>query len=302
MDEATSPELRLNLQAFFNVGAGLVASSTTNTRTFTFSEIAEKIQMSKKVALVTGGGRGIGFGICEKLAADGFNLVLSGRSDASKVADAVAKLEGMGAEVLYCSGDVSSAEDRAAMLVEIKDRFGRLDVLINNAGVAPKERADILEATEDSYEWIMKINLQGPYFLTQACANWMIQQKKADDSFDGCIVNIGSISATVVSPNRGDYCISKAGLGMMNSLFAARLGEFAIPVYEIRPGIIKTDMTSGVTEKYDNLIYNTELLVEKRWGLPEDIAKLAAAMARGDMPYASGQAIYVDGGLTMNRL
>ena len=302
MDEATSPELRLNLQAFFNVGAGLVASSTTNTRTFTFSEIAEKIQMSKKVALVTGGGRGIGFGICEKLAADGFNLVLSGRSDASKVADAVAKLEGMGADVLYCSGDVSSAEDRAAMLVEIKDRFGRLDVLINNAGVAPKERADILEATEDSYEWIMKINLQGPYFLTQACANWMIEQKKADDSFEGCIVNIGSISATVVSPNRGDYCISKAGLGMMNSLFAARLGEFAIPVYEIRPGIIKTDMTSGVTEKYDNLIYNTELLVEKRWGLPEDIAKLAAAMARGDMPYASGQAIYVDGGLTMNRL
>jgi NAD(P)-dependent dehydrogenase (short-subunit alcohol dehydrogenase family) len=258
--------------------------------------------MSKKVALVTGGGRGIGFGICEKLAADGFDLVLSGRSDASKVADAVAKLQAMGSTVLYCSGDVSSAEDRVAMLAEIKERFGRLDVLVNNAGVAPKERADILEATEDSYQWIMKINLQGPYFLTQACANWMIDQKKADDGFEGCIINIGSISATVVSPNRGDYCISKAGLGMMNALFAARLGEFAIPVYEIRPGIIKTDMTSGVTEKYDNLIYNTELLVEKRWGLPEDIAKLAAAMARGDMPYASGQAIYVDGGLTMNRL
>jgi len=258
--------------------------------------------MSKKVALVTGGGRGIGFGICEKLAADGFNLVLSGRSDASKVADAVAKLEGMGAEVLYCSGDVSSAEDRAAMLVEVKERFGRLDVLVNNAGVAPKERADILEATEDSFEWIMKINLQGPYFLTQACANWMVEQKKADDAFEGCIINVGSISATVVSPNRGDYCISKAGMGMMNSLFAARLGEFAIPVFEIRPGIIKTDMTSGVTEKYDNLIFNTELLVEKRWGVPEDIAKLAAAMARGDMPYASGQVIYVDGGLTMNRL
>ena len=188
------------------------------------------------------------------------------------------------------------------MLVDIKERFGRLDVLVNNAGVAPKERADILEATEDSFEWIMKINLQGPYFLTQACANWMIEQKQTDDSFAGCIINVGSISATVVSPNRGDYCISKAGLGMMNSLFAARLGEYAIPVYEIRPGIIKTDMTSGVTEKYDNLINNTELLVEKRWGLPEDIAKLAAAIARGDMPYATGQAIYVDGGLTMNRL
>lgn len=258
--------------------------------------------MTKKVALVTGGGRGIGFGICEKLAADGFNLVLSGRSDASKVKEAVAKLEEIGAEVLYCSGDVSSAKDRADMLVEIKEGFGRLDVLVNNAGVAPKVRADILEATEDSFEWIMKINLQGPYFLTQSCANWMVEQKRADKTFDGCIINIGSMSATVVSPNRGDYCISKAGLGMMNSLFAARLGEFAIPVYEIRPGLIKTDMTAGVTEKYDNLIENTELLVEKRWGLPEDIGKLAAAMARGDMPYASGQAIYVDGGLTIQRL
>lgn len=261
--------------------------------------------MSKKVALVTGGGRGIGFGICEKLAADGFNLVLSGRSDVSKVADSVQALEEMGAEVLYCSGDVSSAADRAAMLAEIKERFGRLDVLVNNAGVAPKVRADILDeenATEEGFEWIMKINLQGPYFLTQACAKWMVEQKQADDSFAGCIINVGSISATVVSPNRGDYCISKAGLGMMTSLFAARLGEFAIPVYEIRPGIIKTDMTAGVTEKYDNLIYNTELLVEKRWGFPEDIGKLAAAMARGDMPYATGQAIYVDGGLTMPRL
>ena len=120
--------------------------------------------MSKKVALVTGGGRGIGFGICEKLANDGFDLVLSGRSDASKVTEAVAKLESMGAEVLYCSGDVSSAEDRAAMLDNIKQRFGRLDVLVNNAGVAPKVRADILDASEDSFEWIMKINLQGPYF------------------------------------------------------------------------------------------------------------------------------------------
>jgi 3-oxoacyl-[acyl-carrier protein] reductase len=256
----------------------------------------------KKVALVTGGGRGIGFGICEKLAADGFNLVLSGRSDVSKVADSMKALEDLGADVLYCSGDVSSADDRTAMLVEIKERFGRLDVLVNNAGVAPKVRADILEADEDSFEWIMKINLQGPYFLTQACANWMVEQKKADDSFGGCIINVGSISATVVSPNRGDYCISKAGLGMMSSLFAARLGEFSIPVYEIRPGIIKTDMTAGVTGKYDDLIDNTELLVEKRWGVPEDIGKLAAAMARGDLPYATGQAIYVDGGLTMNRL
>ena len=256
----------------------------------------------KRVALVTGGGRGIGFGVAQKLAADGFNLALGGRSEASKVSDAIQTLEKSGAEVLYCSGDVSSAADRAAMLSAIKEKFGRLDVLINNAGVAPRVRADILDATEESFEWVMKTNLQGPYFLTQAVANWMIGQKKADPAFSGCIINIGSISATVVSPNRGDYCISKAGIGMMSQLFAARLGEFHIPVYEIRPGIIKTDMTAGVTGKYDALISDTDLLVEKRWGLPEDIGKLAAAMARGDLPYATGQAVYVDGGLTMTRL
>jgi 3-oxoacyl-[acyl-carrier protein] reductase len=256
----------------------------------------------KKVALVTGGGRGIGFGICEKLAADGFNLVLSGRSDVSKVADAVAALEKLGAEVLYCSGDVASADDRASMLAQIKDRFGRLDVLVNNAGVGAKVRGDLLDVEQENFEWILQINLLGPFALTQAVAKWMIEQKQADDSFAGCIINIGSISATVVSPSRGDYCISKAALGMMSSLFAARLGEQAIPVYEIRPGIIKTDMTAGVTGKYDNLIDHTELLIEKRWGVPEDIGRLAAAMARGDLPYATGQAIYVDGGLTMNRL
>ena len=256
----------------------------------------------KKVALITGGGRGIGYGVAGKLAADGFNLALSGRSDRSKVTDAIQALEGMGADVLYCSGDVASAADRTAMLEAVKERFGRLDVLVNNAGVAPKVRADILEADEESFEWIMKINLQGPYFLTQAVANWMIEQQQADPDYRGCIINIGSISATVVSPNRGDYCVSKAGFGMMSSLYAARLGEFGIPVYEIRPGIIRTDMTAGVTEKYDNLIFNTDLLVEKRWGVPEDIGRLAAAMARGDLPYASGQAVYVDGGLTLPRL
>ena len=175
-------------------------------------------------------------------------------------------------------------------------------MLVNNAGVAPKVRADILEAGEESFDWVLDINLKGPYFLTQAVANWMVEQKQTGDSFEGCIINVGSISATVVSPNRGDYCISKAGIGMMTQLFAARLGEFDIPVYEIRPGIIQTDMTAGVTEKYDNLIFNTDLCVTKRWGVPEDIGKLAAAMARGDLPYATGQAIYVDGGLTMSRL
>lgn len=256
----------------------------------------------KKVALVTGGGRGIGLGICEKLAADGFNLVLSGRSDVSKVTDSIQTLEKLGAEVLYCSGDVASAEDRAAMLAAIKEKFGRLDVLVNNAGVAPTVRADILEAGEESFDRLININLKGPYFLTQAAANWMIEQKKADDSFGGCIINVSSCSATVVSVNRGDYCISKAGIGMATQLFAARLGEFNIPVYEIRPGVIRTDMTSGVTGKYDHLIFETELLVQKRWGVPSDIGKVAASMARGDMPYSTGQVVDVDGGMTMVRL
>jgi NAD(P)-dependent dehydrogenase (short-subunit alcohol dehydrogenase family) len=256
----------------------------------------------KKVALVTGGGRGIGFGVAEKLADDGFNLVLSGRSDASKVADSIQALEKLGAEVLYCSGDVSLADDRAAMLAAIKEKFGRLDVLVNNAGVAPNVRADILEAGEESFDRLININLKGPYFLTQAVANWMIEQKKADDSFGGCIINVGSCSATVVSVNRGDYCISKAGIGMATQLFAARLGEFSIPVYEIRPGVIRTDMTSGVTGKYDHLIFETELLVQKRWGVPSDIGKVAASMARGDMPYSTGQVVDVDGGMTMVRL
>ncbi len=256
----------------------------------------------KKVALVTGGGRGIGLGICEKLAADGFNLVLSGRSDASKVAGSVATLESLGADVLYCSGDVSVAADRAALLAAIKEKFGRLDVLVNNAGVAPNVRADILEAGEESFDRLIRINLKGPYFLTQAVASWMIEQKQADDSFGGCIINVSSCSATVISVNRGDYCLSKAGVAMATQLFAARLGEFGIPVYEIRPGIIKTDMTAGVTGKYDHLIYETDLLVLKRWGLPEDIGKAAAAMARGDIPYSTGQVVDIDGGLTMNRL
>jgi 3-oxoacyl-[acyl-carrier protein] reductase len=256
----------------------------------------------RKVALVTGGGRGIGFGVAKRLAQEGFDLVLSGRSERTQVEAAIQELETLGASVLYCSGDISCAADRTVLLEETKTRFGRLDLLVNNAGVAPKTRADILEATEESFEWVLKINLQGPYFLTQAVANWMIEQKSTDSNFGGCIINIGSISASVVSPTRGDYCVSKAGFGMMNSLFAARLGEHDIPVYEIRPGIIKTDMTAGVSDKYDKLIADTELCVTKRWGLPDDIAKLTAAMARGDLPYATGQVVYVDGGLTLQRL
>jgi NAD(P)-dependent dehydrogenase (short-subunit alcohol dehydrogenase family) len=256
----------------------------------------------KKTALITGAGRGIGFAIAEKLAAEGHDIVVMDIHEESVVADALRKLESAGAKVLYCRADVSSAADRKKSLKAVKEKFGRLDVLVNNAGVAPRVRADLLEATEESYEWVMKINLQGPYFLTQAVANWMIEQKKANDSFSGCIINVSSMSAAVASTPRGEYCISKAGMSMMTQLYAVRLGEFNIPVYEIRPGIIKTDMTAVVTGKYDKLIFEDHILLQSRWGLPEDIAKVAAMMARGDIGYSTGQIITIDGGFTVPRL
>jgi NAD(P)-dependent dehydrogenase (short-subunit alcohol dehydrogenase family) len=255
----------------------------------------------KKVALITGAGRGIGLGIAKCLASDGCDIAIADIHEESAVQDAMAELKKLGAEALYCRADVSDKNARARMLTDIRKRFGRLHVLVNNAGVAPKVRADILEATEESYEWVMKINLQGPYFLTQAAANWMVEQKKQDASFSGCIVNISSVSSTVASPSRGEYCLSKAGVSMATKLWAARLGEFNIPVYEIRPGIIQTDMTATVKEKYDKLI-GQGLLVQSRWGQPGDIGKAVAMLVRGDLAYSTGQVIMVDGGQTVQRL
>ncbi|HEY1053869.1 MAG TPA: 3-ketoacyl-ACP reductase, partial [Emticicia sp.] len=169
------------------------------------------------------------------------------------------------------------------------------------AGVAPKQRNDILEATEESFDYVISTNLKGTYFLTQTAANWMIEQRNQDLNFTGCIINVSSISATIASVNRGEYCLSKAGLSMATQLFAVRLGEYNIPVYEVRPGVIKTDMTAGVTSKYDQLIENG-LCVQKRWGFPEDVGKAVAALAKGDFPYSTGQVIMVDGGMTLGRL
>jgi len=196
---------------------------------------------------------------------------------------------------------VTDGAARSKMLADIRARFGRLNVLVNNAGVAPLARADILEATEESYERVMRINLQGPYFLTQAVARWMIEQKQADAAFRGGIVNVSSVSATVASPSRGEYCLSKAGVSMATRLWAVRLAEFDIPVYEVRPGIIRTDMTAAVKAKYDKLI-GEGLLLQSRWGLPEDVGRAVAMMARGDIAYSTGQVILVDGGLTVGRL
>ncbi len=255
----------------------------------------------QKVALVTGGGRGIGAGIVRSLAEEGYQVAFSGVRDASAVTDFVSEIEALGVEALYCQADVGDASAREKMLGEVRDRFGSLNILVNNAGIAPPERKDVLEATEESYELVMRTNLQGPHFLTQSVANWMIEQKGIDANAGAAIINVSSISASVASVSRGEYCISKAGLSMATQLWAARLGEHDIPVYEIRPGVTKTDMTSGVTEKYDTLIADG-LTVQPRWGFPEDVGKAVAMLARGDLPYSTGQVILVDGGLTLPRL
>ncbi|MFO7871728.1 MAG: 3-ketoacyl-ACP reductase [Kiritimatiellia bacterium] len=254
-----------------------------------------------KTALVTGAGRGIGLAIARAIAAEGYNIAVCDVHEENTVEEALKSIESQGTEVLYCRCDVTERAARENMLKDIENRFKQLNVLVNNAGVAPKSRSGILEATEDSYDRVMNINLKGPYFLTQAAARWMVDQKKADADFDACIINISSISSTVASPNRGEYCISKAGVSMATKLWAAALGEFGIGVYELRPGIIQTDMTRGVKDKYDRLIEDG-LLVQKRWGQPEDVGKAAASIVRGDIAYSSGQAIAVDGGLTLQRL
>jgi NAD(P)-dependent dehydrogenase (short-subunit alcohol dehydrogenase family) len=256
---------------------------------------------NKPVALVTGGARGIGLGIAEALARENFDLALCGLRDKAAAEPSLAALRKLGANALYVQADVSEAGARQKLVEAAQKQFGRLHVLVNNAGIAPKVRADLLEATEESFQSVLKVNLQGPYFLTQRCAQWMIAQKKADPAWRGCIINVSSVSATVASVNRGDYCISKAGVAMATQLWAARLGEFGIPVYEIRPGIIKTDMTAGVQGKYDKLIAEG-LLVQSRWGEAQDVGKAAAMLARGDLPYSTGQVLAVDGGLTISRL
>jgi NAD(P)-dependent dehydrogenase (short-subunit alcohol dehydrogenase family) len=255
----------------------------------------------RRVALVTGGTRGIGFGIARALAANGWNLVLSGVRPEGEISDARGVLEALGANVDYVASDISRAEDRAALVASIRSRHGALHALINNAGRAPRVRADLLEAGEDSFEELIRTNLQGPYFLTQSLAIDMVARREADRSFQASIVFVTSVSAVMASINRGDYCVSKAGLAMTVKLFSARLASHGIPVYEVRPGIIATDMTSKVREVYDRRIADG-LVPEGRWGTPDDVGNVVAALVRGDMPYSTGTVINVDGGVSVERL
>ena len=250
-----------------------------------------------QTALVTGGNRGIGAGIVEKLAGEKWNIVFCGRTEENEVKSRVTELaEKYGTDVMYVKADISSAEDRENLFARTLEKFGSLEGLVNNAGVAPLVRNDLLEMTEESFDRVMNINLKGPFFLTQKIGKYF-----AENGIKGTIVNIGSISATVNSISRGEYCLSKAGIAMMSSLFAVKMAEYGVNVYEIRPGIISSDMTKTVKEKYDRLIAEG-LTLQPRWGMPEEIGKAVAMLLRGDLPYSTGQVIHVGGGMHIARL
>ena len=255
----------------------------------------------RPVALVTGGTRGIGFGIALALANAGWDLVVSGVRSPGEVGDAVRSLEDLGSQVTYISSDVAVASERAALADEIRSRYGALNALVNNAGRAPRVRADLLDATEDSFEELIRTNLQGPYFLTQSLARDMVARRRADPAHRAAIVFVTSVSADMASPNRGEYCVSKAGLAMTVKLFALRLAEHGIPVYEVRPGIIATDMTARVRDAYDARIADG-LVPERRWGTPADVGKVVTALVHSDIAYATGTVVNVDGGLAIPRL
>ena len=263
------------------------------------------------VALITGGSRGIGRGIALALAGIGYDLVINFRNDERAARETAgdcleeSRRAGSGIRAEICRADIADAACRRELLDFTRAAFGRLDLLVNNAGVAPEVRADLLEATEESFDRLMNINAKGPYFLTQWAAKWMIEQVQATASGAARpgpkIVIISSVSAYTASVNRGDYCLSKAALSMMTKLFAARLAEYGINVYEIRPGVIETDMTGPVKEKYDRLIAGG-LTPIARWGRPEDVGRAVAAIARDLLPFSTGEVINVDGGFHLRRL
>jgi len=257
--------------------------------------------MSRPVALVTGGTRGIGLGIARALAARGWDLAICGvRADAD-VRAVVTALTDQGGAVQYVRADVSSVEDRRALVDAVVARFGGVDALVNNAGRGPRVRADLLEASEESFAELVATNLQGPYFLTQAVARVMLDRAAAEPGRRRSIVFITSVSAEMASPNRGEYCVSKAGLAMAARLFAVRLAPHGIPVFEVRPGIIDTDMTAGVKAMYDKRIADG-LVPAGRWGTPDDVGAMVASLVTGDLAYATGTIVHVDGGLNLPRL
>lgn len=247
------------------------------------------------VALVTGGSRGIGRGIALALAKEGYKILVNYNTNLDAADDTCRMIEEAGGQAESCQADIAEPEHRELLLDYCMERLGRIDLLVNNAGIAPPTRHDLLDMPAESFDLVMATNLKAPFFLTQAVAKMMIQQLNDKTIPSAMIVNISSISAYAVSTNRGEYCISKAGVSMATALFAVELAQYGIRVYEIRPGVIDTDMTVAVKKKYDKLITGGFSPIE-RWGTPEDVGKAVAAVARGDLPFSTGEVINVDGG------
>ena len=248
-----------------------------------------------RTALITGAGRGIGRGIAVALAARGWQIGINYRTDLASAKETLAAVEQAGANGILLPADISCLETHAHLVDEVMKVYGHIHLLVNNAGMAPRQRVDVLEMTEGSYDEVLAVNLKGPFFLAQRVAKIMLEQKS------GMVINIGSISAYTSSLNRGEYCIAKAGLAMVTQLFADRLAEHGIPVYEIRPGIIDTEMTGPAREKYNRLIADG-LTPIRRWGQPKDVAQAVVALAEGQFPFTTGEVINVDGGFHLRRL
>jgi NAD(P)-dependent dehydrogenase (short-subunit alcohol dehydrogenase family) len=261
----------------------------------------DAMMILKKVAVVTGASRGIGHSIALQLAKEGYVIATIGNSLEEDIKENLKEIKAICGDVIYMKGSIGASADRKNFIDMIMNSFGRIDLLVNNAGVAPKVRMDILETTEESMDYVLDINLKGTFFLTQTVANIMITLQEKIEDYTPKIINISSVSAYASSVQRGEYCISKAGISMVTSLFADRLSEYNINVYEIRPGVIMTDMTSVVKEKYDALIENG-LTPIKRWGYPEDIANAVSVLCSNKLNFSTGEVLNVDGGFHLRRL
>ena len=255
----------------------------------------------RQAAIVTGASRGIGRGIAEALGRLGWGVVVNYNRSAEAAEEVAQAIREAGGEPVLVQADVAELDDHERLVSAAVDAFGRIDLLVNNAGVAPNVRTDVLDASADSYDRVMSINVRGPYFLTQRVARRMVEQVTAGLAPLPAIINIGSVSAYAASPNRGEYCLSKAALGMVTILFADRLAEYGIGVFELRPGVIESDMTGPVKAKYDQLIRDG-LTPIRRWGTPDDVARAVVAIAQQSFPFSTGQVIDVDGGFHLRRL
>ena len=249
----------------------------------------------KKTAIITGGAGGIGFGTARQLASDGFNIAIFDIKDAPSVSEKIGQLDAIGSDTMYFQGNIAQVDACYHFVEKVMERYGKIDVLVNNSGVAPMVRADLLETSEESIDYVFGVNIKGTFFMSQAVARRMVEQR------DGIIINISSISAYTSSVNRPEYCMSKSAISMMTVLFADRLADQGVRVYEIRPCVIRTDMTASVTEKYDRMIAEGVFPI-KRWGYREDVAKAVALFAGGALPYSTGEVINVDGGFHLRRM